>query len=223
MLYEIVCGDLHSQRPVGKASECFPVEKVPPSAQDLADQQPRHRNIRQFEKFYFLHSAEDDHHNDRSNNPSINGKASAPGIQYLRQMIFVVIPGKNNIVKSRPNDSRNHHRDDEIKDQIRIDSVFLSHSGRRKHPQKKSQCNDYTVIFDLKSSDADALSHMFEHNAQKWKPDFIFHNRITPFRRFILSHFSFLFKVLMVDLLYQCPWITGLYLCKDMKKGMNTQ
>ena len=73
--------ELHSQEIIGIASEGLPVEKIPPAADDLAENDAAARGISQKSEGNLLFPVEIDHREDRSDDASVDRQPSLPGVQ----------------------------------------------------------------------------------------------------------------------------------------------
>ena len=73
--------ELHSQEIIGIASEGLPVEKIPPAADDLADDAAARGISQKSEGNRYFCRFEIDHREDRSDDASVDRQPSLPGVQ----------------------------------------------------------------------------------------------------------------------------------------------
>ena len=149
---------LHRKQTICIAAESLSVEKVAPATDDLSQNQPDTCSVCHQPEilfFYFYIYIKCNYCRDHT---AEYRQSAFPEIQNVDQIVFVLIPGKDNIIRSRPDQCDRDRIECHIKILIRILVCFLRHPHGNAQTQNHSACDDHTVIGNLKATDADRLS-----------------------------------------------------------------
>src|SRR5699024_7280655 len=169
----------HGKRSVGITAESLPVKKVAPAAHDLSHQKSHAHRIEHERRLLLSHLRKNEKDQDRRRHTADNTKTSMPDIDDIQKIILVVIPGKNHIVGSRPDNSGDHHADQVIQINLRILSGPLRFSLCHKKPHQKACGNDDPVKHNRKSPDGNVPSHMVQYDPEMGKSNIhIFHSAL---------------------------------------------
>ena len=171
---------LHSQQAVGIPAKRFPVEEITPASHNLSYKQRHSHGIEHQQRLLFSHFRKNKQYDNGCRHTADDAESAVPGIDNIRQMIFIIVPGKNHVISSRTNNCRNHHADQIIQIQLRILPGPLRLSLSHQQTHQKTGSDDDTIKHNRKISDGNVPSHMGKYNTQIRKSDIhIFHNNLV--------------------------------------------
>ena len=137
----------------GLPAKGFPVHKIAPAANGLANEQTHDPQIRKGPKGQFLLFTVDQQHKEAHNDRPVNGKASVPNGYHFSPIkaavrIAVEIQVEQNIVQSCANDAKGDLPDNHVIDIVLGKAIVLGPPAAKQHRQDQAQGNDDTIPVD---------------------------------------------------------------------------
>ena len=164
----------HPEEGNGLRTEGLPVHEIAPTADALADEEAQHHHVQQGSHLDLLDLAEDADAQDCTQNTAIDGQAAFPDVEELVQMLAVVVPGEDAVIKSGAEDGEGGHPQHAVHQVIFLDAELAAALATVEHRQDQAEGNDHTVIIDGKRAHLQILGWI-HGNAQGGEGNFRIH------------------------------------------------
>ena len=148
---DCIDGQPHRQQAVRVFAEYFPVHKIAPAPDDLAQHQCRHTDIRDLQETLLLHFAVHPQRDKSRDHRPVNGQSAFARIKDAEQIVPVNVPREDHVVDPRPDNGKNNGINGKIPDQVRIQLLFLRNMRRQQNAAENPQPDDHAVKSDLKT------------------------------------------------------------------------
>ena len=172
--------DSHGKKRIRIPSESFRIEEISPSADCLPQNKTEDTGIRHRKKIQLLLPRVDNTGKKSHQNASVDGKSALTNIRNFQKMLRIVVPFKNDIIDSRPDDAENNDPKGKILNIIRLvsapDILFRCNKKSKQHPA----ANNHPVKRNGKPENTDVIYQVFDSNMQIRKIQIIILKRHGP-------------------------------------------
>lgn len=151
----VVCngGPAHSPGQGGGRTKGLHIHKIPPPADELADEQPLDPQIGKGQEAELFHLAEDEQHDGRGDDGPVDGQPPVPVVEYLSPVHGAVRVLEQAQVEDHIVDPDGHQgggdgEEHHIQDVVLGDAVPLAPPGAEEHRQNEAADDDNAVPVD---------------------------------------------------------------------------
>ena len=172
---------LHGKKAVIVFSEHLTVHEIPPAADSLPQDQPRHAGVPHQERVLLLDPAIDEQRGKCRDDTAVYGQAAVPQLEDAQQIVLVIIPREYHIINPRPYDGKNHGINGKIPIIIRILACHLRHMGRHQDARQDTDSDDQAIKGNIEPEYAERLRHILQIDSQMGERDITNIHTLIPF------------------------------------------
>ena len=160
------CLDPHGQQIVRVAAEGLAVEEISPASDHLARNQSQNTGVCHAQKGLLLYPCIHSQRQNRPDDSAIDGQAAGSQIENLDGVVLVQLPVENHIVQPRSDNGKNDGIEGKVQVKVRVLTSAPGVPHGHPHARQHSQSDDDAVKSHPEAENTDAVSHMFNGDAQ---------------------------------------------------------
>ncbi len=131
----------------------FFIEEVSPASNGLCQRDGWCDQVCSVEKPNFLITTDKVSHQEAEYQAAMDGKTTAPDVQNFRPVTSILFPAEDDIVTAGTDDGRRNHKDNQIQNEVRVDTVPLGTHIRYEGCKHESASDQHAIPHDIHAED----------------------------------------------------------------------